>query len=104
MPFGELFQTPCGKPVRRQLGAQVRLALARAAHAGNKRPEQPVVHLPALRDPGRGDHHALLVEAGRVGRHAARDLTADIGVVRAGSREAGRAVTEKEGGHGGDVG
>ena len=98
-------EAPCGEPVGGQLGAQVGLALARArACAPIRSPSSRSSSSPAAREPGRRDHDALLVEARRAGRHAARDLAADVGVVGAGGGEAGRAGRRGRGARRRDVG
>jgi hypothetical protein len=69
-------------PVGRELGAQVGAALGRLAHLRDQLVERGRI------EPTRRDHHSLVAQRRRIGRHRAGRGAADVGVVRAVRREA----------------
>ena len=82
VPARQLEQATLAGQVGGPLRAQVGEPLARVAHLGGKA-RQPVVV-----GPGGRDHHALVLEPGRAGRHPGRGRPADVRVMGAAGGEA----------------
>ena len=87
-----------------ELGAEIGAALVRVSHPAREVSQQLAVESALRHQPGRRDHHALLLERARVGGHAARELAADVGVVGAAGGEAGQLAAAEDGGDESDVG
>ncbi len=78
----ELRDTGAAEPLGGELRPEVAEALLRVPHARDERVECLAV------EPGRRDHHALVREHTRPGRHAPGLHGADVGVVRSADGEA----------------
>ena len=85
----------------------VRAGRRPAAGAGaspGERVRRPPIQLARPHEQGRRYHDSLLVEGGRVGRHAAGGVSADVRVVGAAGGEADMAPLDEEGRDERDVG
>ena len=103
MPLRQLRHPRAAGAVGGELGPKVRHALPRAAHAARDPLQHVPVELAAFHEAAGLDHDALLVERVRVGRHAAGDPAADVGVVGAAGCVSGQLAVHVDGGDDRDV-